>query len=376
MRASLRISCLVLAFLAVSTGLLAVLEAFEAPYRFSGIEDMPKILEALEGSRQSGDGPLYRVTFFGDSSAIFETPAKLEEATNALLPAQPRVRVTSIAGLGMSPFEFYFLTSEVLRHRPDHVVIDFNLPMLSGARSFRFARPGLAGWIPIAKLPEALALPLQRIGLTLDRVLLYIAIVKARGADAWLAVQREQVRLDRSYRSLEEWTEQRWIPAGEPSYHKVLRRRGEARKRHPERSFRLSLSGAREHYGPVLDLVPEHNPELRMLDATLAVFEEAGVPVLLYVTPVNVQHLQRLDLDLAGLEGSIALVEGIARSRGAEFVDLHDLFPNPAFKDRAGHFKLDAPWHGSLRVAEKLAPLLVSQMQDRGRLPGDTGGGN
>jgi hypothetical protein len=373
MRACLRISCLILAFLAVSAGLLAVLDTFAAPYRFSGIEDMPKIRETLEASqRDADDADLYRITFFGDSTAVFETPAKLEAAANALLPPPQRVRVSSIAGLGMSPYDFYFLTGEVLRHRPAHVVVDFNLSMLSPSRSFRFARPGLAGWIPPTRLPEAMALPLHYLGLTVDRVLLYAAIVRTRGAGAWFALQREQVRLDRSYRDLEEWAEQRWGLVDEPGYHRLLRRRSEARQRHPERSFRLSLAGARERYGPALDLVEANHPELRMLDATLAAFEGAGIPVLVYVTPVNVQHLKRLELDLTGLEGSVARIEEIARSRGAAFVDLHDLLPNQAFKDRIEHFKLDAPWNGSERVAARLAPPLVEQMQ-QGRAPDGTG---
>jgi hypothetical protein len=370
MRACLRISCFVFAFVAVSAGLLAFLDAFEAPYRFTGIEDMPKILDALEGSRQDlGDDSVYQVVFFGDSTAVFETPAKLEGAVNALLPAERQLRVTSIAGLGMSPYEYYFLTGEVLRQRPDHVVIDLNLSMLSPARSFRFARPGLAGWLPPSMLPEAMSLPLLRLGLTLDRVLLYMGIVRLGGADPWLSLQREQVRLDQSYRELERWLEQRGETGDELGYHKLLHRRSEARQRHPERTFRLSLAGARQRYGPVLDLVGAEHPELLLLDATLAAFERAGVPALVYVTPVNVQHLQRLELDLAGLEATISTLEEIARSRDAEFVDLHDLLPNQAFKDRIEHFKLDPPWNGSVRVAKQLAPRLVSQMQERGRLP-------
>ena len=65
-------------------------------------------------------------------------------------------------------------------------------------------------------------------------------------------------------------------------------------------------------------------------------------------------------IDLGTTNTGVARWDNISES--PRLVDLHDIFPNRAFKDRVEHFKLAPPWRSSTRIAELLAPHLVAQM--------------
>ena len=105
-----------------------------------------------------------------------------------------------------------------------------------------------------------------------------------------------------------------------------------------------------------------------MLRAVLENFADAGTAAVLYVPPINVEHLQSVDAyDSDGLQRSLQTLEQIALETGAEFADLHDLLPDAAFRDHGGHFTHDPPYDGPVLVAEALAPYVLVQARSIAR---------
>jgi hypothetical protein len=55
----------------------------------------------------------------------------------------------------------------------------------------------------------------------------------------------------------------------------------------------------------------------------------------------------------------------VVRRRGARFVDLHDQFPDAAFRDYLDHYVENPDWEGSRLIAEKLAPHVLENYLGR-----------
>ena len=73
---------------------------------------------------------------------------------------------------------------------------------------------------------------------------------------------------------------------------------------------------------------PEH-PVVRVLRATLELFASTGFHVLVYIVPINVEHLEALGLlDRAGLGRTLESVRQVVLASGASLLDLHHLLPD------------------------------------------------
>lgn len=294
-------------------------------------------------------------------------PDRLQER----LPA----RVVSLGMPGSGPFDYYFLADEVAAARPDVVVIAVNLDHFSQAWRNAYSRPQLAGWIHPERLPEAFALPLERTGLTADRLLFYVSVVRAGFYDAWYWLALRQAQLGRARAQLEAW-----LQGG------VYEPRNDTGDDTPERSFRRAASqhtiarvfdspdlrhyrepALREHYGAVLAGLPPDDPVLEVLDATVERLVEAGARVLVYVEPIETETLRRAGLlDEAGLSRSLEALAAQMRARGAVFVDLHDALPSDAFRDAPGHLAFEQGVDGPARLADELAPHVRALLRSRG----------
>jgi hypothetical protein len=84
------------------------------------------------------------------------------------------------------------------------------------------------------------------------------------------------------------------------------------------------------------------------------------VEVVLYVAPLNVEHLERVRVyDAAGAARAVARVHDVAEGLGAGFLDLHALLPDSAFADHNDHLHVEGPVDGASMVARRLLPLVL-----------------
>lgn len=327
-----------------------------------------KVAEAR--ARPRGAKPL--VDVLGDSTVISyprrrSVPERLQQQLDSLVGRRRAPQVQSLAGLGMSFFDQYMLADMLAESPPDLLVINFNLANLSTRWRLDLVRPPLAGALALRRIPEALTLPLQDFGLTADRLLLYVAIVRAGGFEAWRWLSGEQARVSQARVDLERWLGARLSPAprtGDAPEEVFERRRRADRmqgRMQPGR-LRYTARGEREHLGPALSGVEPEHETIQAVDRTLAAYRRAGIEVIFYVNPTNVENLERVGVyDAAGLGRTLAVLREVVERNGADFVDLHELLPDAGFRDAAGHFST-AEVDGPLRVAEALAPVVIRKL--------------
>jgi len=357
--------CLALAFATTLAGFLKALEAAELgrPRTVLNVVDVTRRrLPALREGRAPG---AVRVAFLGDSTSISyprqrTIPDHLERAlAHGEGPRSP-VEIHNLAISGVGPFEYYFLSGEIMAARPDAVIFAFNLDTLSDAWRGNNSRPELAGWVGPARLGEALRLPLHWIGLTTDQLFFYVSLVRAGAYEAWRELKIEQARMGRARDAFRQRLGDLCSPNPEPAFDAALDAHTLSLLCLPgSDNRRFSRRGQLEHHGDALAGIDPGHPVLRVFAATLARLQAGGIPVLVYVTPANVEHMRRLDiLDEIGLAATVAAVEEVSLAAGADFADLHDLFPDEAFRDASGHLAYEGAIDGPTAVAEALAPLL------------------
>ena len=366
--------CLALAFAAALTGILKALEAAElgTPRTVLNVVDVTRRrLPALREGRAPG---AMRVAFLGDSTTISyprqrTIPDHLERALARGQGPRPPAEIHNLAISGVGPFEYYFLSEEIMAARPDAVVFAFNLDTLSRAWRGNNSRPELAGWIEPARLGQALALPLHWIGLTTDRLFFYMGIVRAGAYETWRDLKIEQARMGRARDALRQRLGGLCSPNPELAFDAALDAHTLAALCLPgSDNRRFSRRGQLEHHGDTLAGIDPGHPVLRVFAATLARLRAGGIPILVYVAPANVEHMRRLGiLDARGLAATVASIEQLTLAAGADFVDLHDLFPDGAFRDASGHLAYEGDIDGPAAVAEALAPSLAPALE---RSPG------
>ena len=352
--------------LAVPVAVFRAVEAFGTPEVEVGLDVIDPIEAALAEMRaEAGDRP--QIAFLGDSMVISypegrTIPDRLQQTLDDL-PGGPRVRVRPIAQPGMGPFDFYFLADRVADAGPDLVVVPFNLGSFADAWRGTFSRPELSGWLPAARILQALRLPLDWIGLTVDRLLAYQTVVKVGATKPWHAFVKEQARVGRARHDLAWWLGKTLGDGADARF----AREGfvhAARKLRSKKTHRLTAKGVEERFGVVLDGIETDDPELQLLAAMVRIFDERGIPVLVYVDPFNVTHLAHVGMAGGpGLGHTLAAIESVARRAGADFADLHASLPDEAFRDAAGHlaFAPGTP-DGPLRVGQLLAPIVASRI--------------
>jgi hypothetical protein len=225
----------------------------------------------------------------------------------------------------------------------------------------------MAGWVEGSRLVEALFLPGSSIGLTADRLLLYPLIVRVGGLDAWMRLTSEQTRIDRAHRAIERWLA--WRPEGRNSPEDVLRNRLRRRAlsmRGIPKEPRYNAEGIRYQYHAVLDGLRDRDPTVRMLAAAVRTYRQRGIDVLVYLAPVNREHVVSLGiLDEKKLEKSLAVIESAVTSSGGVFLDLHALFPDSHFRDKPGHLVYEGGIDGPRLLAEALAPPILDLLRAR-----------
>jgi hypothetical protein len=351
----------------VSWGLLSAAEHAELPYGTVPLDLIPQLDERLPPMRaRRASEP--RVLFLGDSLAIdakgpdTSIPVRLGQKLAEVQPSGHAVELVAYTGPGLGLFSHYFLSQRVIDREPDQIVLAVNLRSFS-KRWRADERPQLAGWLPAEGWPEALALPLHAVDVSADRLFFYRALVALGAFDAWHWLQREQVRLAHAYGSAARWLQAAARVENGLAF-RMLHKQAELR-RDKTSAFRATPYAARTLLGPALRGLAPDDPALEVLDALLRRFEAAGIAVLVYVAPINVEHLASIGAyDAQGMARTSARIETVSQRRGAAFLDLHDLLPDAAFADHLDHLVQDVEPEGSRALADRLAPLVAERLQN------------
>jgi hypothetical protein len=354
---------LVLTGLAILRGLAAA--GIGAPYiDLDSMKVHLQVLGILESAKQRLPGQ--RIAFLGDSTSMHASDGsrgldhQLGAALDALAPEQPRHLVFSFAAPGYTQFTQYFLSHRVAHARPDAVVLAFNLASFSNQWR-RVDRTRLVAWLPVRHLPEAFSLPLYWIGLSTDQLLLYPTVAQVGGFETWQKLLRVQARCVRAWDSVAKWLQaQSGAPNGLAYQDQLFfqRRMEQYVDGLPQRE---TESLARSRLGALLAGVGPDHPVLRVLRATLEVFRERGIPVFIYIVPLNIEYLERIGVgDREGLRRGVESVRRVVLAGGASLIDLHDSLPDAAFADGGGHLMTTAEFDAPPIVARRMAQAMLA----------------
>jgi hypothetical protein len=319
----------------------------------------------------------HHIVVLGDSTVASYPPGRqvpdaIEDELNAIAEPASRIHALSLAISGVASFDYYFLADEIIAAKPDGIVFSFNLDTLSDTWRQSYSRPELAGLVRPRRILQSLGLPLWTLGLTTDRFLFSVAVVQGGGYEAWNGLLHEQARSGRARTAVRDYFDaalggQAGVDFKEAADSALL-----AEILVPGYK-RFKPAGAELHYRGAMQGIPDNHPVLRAFDECLATFAAAGIPVFVYLTPTNVEFLASVGVfDPDGLGRTIGQIEAVARRHDADFVDLHDLLPDAAFRDATGHFTTDAPIDGPVAVARALAPSYLDHIRAHYPAPGQT----
>ena len=98
---------------------------------------------------------------------------------------------------------------------------------------------------------------------------------------------------------------------------------------------------------------------LRIFEALIKTYRRAGVPVLVWVPPLNIEQLRDLGLSVEGLNETVTVLRHLAEANGASLIDLHALLPDAAFLDSSDHFTVAGKPNGTAIVGVALARALA-----------------
>jgi len=271
--------------------------------------------------------------------------------------AQP-LRVSSLAGFGMGPLDYYALVDPILESSIDGLVIGFNLGSLSAPWRALFTRSPLLALVAPHRLPEAVRLSLPAYGVRADELLLGVTIEQLGLRQEWNALTGRRVRASLARSALEDW-----IAGHDQGPERRLEALRRNHKRQRDRNgTRYSVQGALANHAEVMGGIEADNPTLALFHAALRRFRAAHLPVVVYTVPVNVEYLERIGvLDEEGLDRTLASLRWVTQDAGAVFVDGTRLFGDEEFRDAGGHFK------SADRLVELLAPRVVTAVRDAAR---------
>ena len=347
--------------LGFSFGLVRVLDLAE-------IETPRTTLGVLKSWQQQTRfiGREHEIAYLGDSTAI---PPDWRSGFERTIPGQIDERLKRVAGMprvismatdGFGPVDYYFLASNLAAARPAAIVMSINLAALSPEWLKFSSHPEFASVIGSQRWLEAFGLPLDSSGLTTDRLLLYWSLEELGLSDAWRALTRYQARVTQGWQRLESALDG---PSGPLNAYRLKAFARQNVKRQPLEAQRKQQW---TRYGSALSGVDPGVPSLLALHATLSYWEEAGIPVLVFTLPVNVDLFDSLGIqDEAAMKQTQSVLAALARSTGAEILDLHDLLPDSSFSDLQGHYSYTEKPDGPKKIAERVAPVLQRMLEAR-----------
>jgi hypothetical protein len=335
--------------------------------RLSGADRLPVTLDFAASVEQwhadlSDDRGSRRIAFVGDSMLWgFEGGTPLPDSVLRIVNRSvPRNRRSSIHTLSWGALTMdgeYCIADELIAAKPTLLVLELNLRALQPGPLGPASYSELAGFIRWPRLAEAAFVNLSDAGITLDRLLFYRFLVANHFEGAWLGLLDLQSRLFNSQDILEGWLEKK------TDVETVATRRREsalysfARLLIPH-TAKATAAHTTEMLGAVLDGLDDDNSRLRVLKALLRDLRRANVPLLVWVSPVNVQHMRHLGMSMDGLDRSLRTIREAVEATGARFLDLHAILPDEGFRDSGDHYTLSGELDGAALVAARLGPAV------------------
>jgi len=348
--------------------ILALLGPISARHGQIPILVMQKVHKNL-GVLAKAKGPKHKLTvaFLGDSTVDDYPPGEkvtdfFRKALNREYRLQPPIVVSSLAFSAMGPASYYFLADRIIETKPDLIVWEVSLTHASERWYRALPRPQLAGWMAPERIPATLGMPIEHIGLTADELLFYSLLVQTGQEDTWAEVLKQLSRVDKVRAILEEKASAYVGSRAEYRFFLNLALTNLQNLQLPENAKRYNKQGEIDHFGSVLDGIGRDHPALRFVSESIHLFNDAKIPVLVYLNPINVQHLRNLGLIRPPEFGeTLGSFKAAVDESGGIFLDLHQLFPDSHFSDMSGHFRHDDEIQAQAELANKLAKFVVDK---------------
>ncbi len=347
---------------AAAWSIMAIADRTDVPYVQAGLDGI-EALDALMTRPETSQGGF---ALFGDSLLLDSRALDTSVAARLSRWAdeQHSAALVLAAAPGLSVATHYFLVDEVLRHEPRAVIVALNLRSFSG-RWRALERVEFAGWVEARRWPEAFGLPLAGIGLSADRMIFQRWLVAAGGLDLWRWLQREQVRFAHAYWQMEYALRTHLLSEPGMAFFqrwKLARLRAERTA-----SNRATPQAARIYLGPALDGLSPNAPGLEFLDALLGRLNDGGQPILVYVSPINVEHLREIgNYDSDSMQRTLVVIRNVCDRQRATLLELHALLPDSAFAEQLDHLAQADHWdsaEGSSEVATQVERALETLLK-------------
>jgi hypothetical protein len=310
---------------------------------------------------------LQRIAMLGDStvdsySGKKKIPVRLEEALRRSAREPESLMVMNLSFPALGSTSYYFLADRIIESRPDLVVWEVSLTHASERWRRKIPRPELAGWMAPRRIPGTLSMPIQDIGLTADELFLYQLIVQLEAGETWRDWLVNLSRVDKVRRELEEWISSITERKPEKRFLMISALKAMAKLREGGELDRYNRAGEIEHFGKVLNGIDKNHPTLRFIAATARLFQESGVPLFVYLNPINIEHLEKVGvLDDGNIQQTVDAFRASVTGEGVRFLDLHDRFPDDHFLDMAGHFRHDDGFEAQTMLAHLLADFIIDE---------------
>jgi hypothetical protein len=342
------------------------------PSGLATVESFAERLEALRTRERRAER--LDIAYLGDSSVYNPKsqdalPARVAASTGRHVGGRRSARVYLFATPGLDSFEYFFLADRIALGRPDAALVCLNLASLSARWRDSNSLPQMSGLIAPSAIAVALGLPIEWIGLTSDRLLRNWALVRLVGVQRWHQLVRAQLRVAAARGPLDDWL----AGGGDgPEARFAYRRRLVALRAHlavgsaqlGQALERSSAHGYRARLAVALDGASPRHPTLQALRATLRALARERIATLVYVTPMNVEHMQALGVAEPGaFAATLATLASIAGQEGAYFADLHDQQPDRAFRDAGDHLRFRGENPPIDRLGEELGRLLGEMLK-------------
>ncbi|MEE3327058.1 MAG: hypothetical protein VX252_06980 [Myxococcota bacterium] len=325
------------------------------------------VLELFQ-SRLARVNALHGIAYLGDSTGMsgegskYSIPGRVE----SVLQKQPGLPpVVSLAEAGLGPMDFYLLAAEVAEARPAAVIVSVNMAALSHVWAQRLSHPEFASVIGSSRWLEAFGLPTVVSGVKADRLLLYPGLEALGLRGVWQATHQYQAQVLQGWRELGAAMGPDQGPWRRPGS-SALAVRSTDEMENQRALFDQALRAQQwNRYGKAIGGVEGDDPSIQIMAAALRHWASLDIPVLVVVIPVNIELVESLGLDdPEGRERTVSTLAEIARGSGARFLDLHDLLPEESFADWHGHYSLSPTPDGPSVIANRVAPVLVSMIQE------------
>lgn len=331
-------------------------------------------LDRAERARMQGLGPV--VLYFGDSTVSSYEPGRaLPQLTRVRLRrthGYDRLYLESLAGPGSGIDHYAYFADRIAKARPDVVIWQLAFFHFTDRWMDANGAPELVGYVAAERLPEILALPYERLRLSLSDIVLQQGIVRLGFHDAHRKLRKNQLRFARLREPLEEALNPNRGRSPE-SRARSLRGR-QSMLAHVDQTLRnrYSALGERGHFESTLEGLDPDDLRLHLLRSGIATLRRQGIQVLVYMNPTNLDHLRRLGMyDEAGIARTLEVVRSEVERAGGHFLDLHALLADEDFKDPPGHFVVDAESTVPLRIVTQVAAAVDEIL--RGRAPSTHG---